>query len=185
MENGEAPPLKNQGEKSVHRMAIHHRARQFFFPSLTPLFLVRVLLVSLSAYLFFGYLCIPFIIQGISMEPTYSNGGVNFCWRLKYLFSEPKRPDVVAVRFSGNQVMLLKRVVAQEGEQVEFRDGKLLVNGKEIEEPYVRFPCTWNLPSRRVEKDCVYVVGDNRSMPLEGHYFGQTSKIRIMGGPLW
>jgi len=166
-------------------MAVNHRIRQFFFPSLTPLFLIRVFLVSVFAYLFFGYLCIPFRIQGISMEPTYPNGGVNVCWRFRYLFSEPKRHDVVAVRFAGSQVMLLKRVVAREGEQVEFRAGRLYVDGKEIEEPYVRFPCHWNLPSRRVEKDRVYVVGDNRSMPIEGHYFGQTSKIRIMGVPLW
>ena len=81
--------------------------------------------------------------------------------------------------------MLLKRVVAREGEQVEFRGGRLFVDGKEMEEFYVRLPCNWNLPSRRVEEDCVYVVGDNRSMPIEDHHFGQTSKIRIMGGPLW
>jgi hypothetical protein len=29
------------------------------------------------------------------------------------------------------------------------------------------------------------VVGDNRSMPIENHHFGQTSKNRIMGVPLW
>jgi signal peptidase I len=149
------------------------------------MFLIRVFLVSLFAYLFFSYLCIPFTIQGISMEPTYPNGGINFCWRLRYLFSEPQRHDVVTVRFSGSQVMLLKRVVAQEGERVEFRAGGLYIDGKKIEEPYVRFPCNWNLPSRRVEKGCVYVVGDNRSMPIENHYFGQTSKNRVMGGPLW
>ena len=166
-------------------MPIPRRIRQFFFPSLTPLFLIRVCLVSVFAYLFFNYLCIPFTIRGISMEPTYLNGGVNFCWRLRYLFSDPKRPDVVAVRFAGNEVMLLKRVVACEGEQVEFRGGRLFVNGRGIEESYVRFPCDWNLPSRRVEKDCVYVVGDNRSMPIESQYFGQASKIRVVGGPLW
>jgi signal peptidase I len=149
------------------------------------MFLIRVFLVSLFAYLFFSYLCIPFTIQGISMEPTYPNGGINFCWRLRYLFSEPQRHDVVTVRFSGSQVMLLKRVVAREGEEVEFRGGRLLVDDREIEESYVRFPCNWNLPSRRVEKGCVYVVGDNRSMPIENHYFGQTSKNRVMGGPLW
>jgi signal peptidase I len=149
------------------------------------MFLIRVFLVSLFAYLFFSYLCIPFTIQGISMEPTYPNGGINFCWRLRYLFSEPQRHDVVTVRFSGSQVMLLKRVVAREGEEVEFRGGRLLVDDREIEESYVRFPCSWNLPSRRVEKGCVYVVGDNRSMPIENHYFGQTSKNRVMGGPLW
>ena len=81
--------------------------------------------------------------------------------------------------------MLLKRVVAIEGEQVEFREGRLLVGGKELEEPYVRYPCRWNLSPRRVEKDCVYVVGDNRNMPIENHHFGQTLKSRIIGVPLW
>jgi signal peptidase I len=166
-------------------MAIPFKIRQFFFPSLTPKFLIRASLVALSAYLFFGYLCIPFSIQGISMEPTYHHGGFNFCWRLHYLFSELKRFDVVAVRFAGSKVMLLKRVVALENEHVEFRDGKLFIDGKEIEEPYVRYPCDWNLSSRRVEKDCVYVIGDNRGMPIENHHFGQTSKGRIMGTPLW
>ena len=166
-------------------MAVNNKIRQFFFPSLTPKFLIRAFSVALLAYLFFGYLCIPFTIQGISMEPTYRNGGINFCWRLHTLFSEPKRYDVVKVRFAGSKVMLLKRVVAREGEQVEFRDGGLFIDGKKIEEPYVRYPCHWNLPPRRVEKDCVYVVGDNRSMPIENHYFGQASKSRVMGVPLW
>jgi len=166
-------------------MVIHNKIRKFFFPSLTPKFLVRVCLVALFAYLFFGYLCIPFTIQGISMEPTYRNGGLNFCWRLHTIFLEPKRYDVVTVRLAGSRVMLLKRVVAREGEEVEFRNGKLFVDGKEIEEPYVRYPCHWNLPPRRVEKDCVYVVGDNRSMPMKNHHFGQASKSRIMGVPLW
>jgi hypothetical protein len=29
------------------------------------------------------------------------------------------------------------------------------------------------------------VIGDNRNMPMENHHFGQTSKSRIMGVPLW
>jgi hypothetical protein len=29
------------------------------------------------------------------------------------------------------------------------------------------------------------VVGDNRSMPIENHHFGQTSRSRIVGGPIW
>jgi signal peptidase I len=81
--------------------------------------------------------------------------------------------------------MLLKRIVALEGERIEFRDGKLLIDGKEMEEPYVRYPFQWNLPPRQVEKGNVYVVGDNRKMPMETHLFGQTSIERIMGVPLW
>jgi len=166
-------------------MALYRRIHQFFFPSLTPKFLIRALLVALFAYLFFGHICIPLRIRGYSMEPTYHNGGVNFLWKLCYTFSKPKRYDVVAVRFAGNRVMLLKRVVALEGERVEFRSGRLFVDGKEVEEPYVRYPCNWNLPPRQVEKDCIYVVGDNRGMPIEDHHFGQTSMKRILGMPLW
>ena len=166
-------------------MAFNKKILHFFFPSFTPKYLIRVSLVALFAYLIFGYLLVPFTVQGISMEPTYPHGGFNFCWRGRYLFSEPKRFDVVMVRFAGRKVMLLKRVVAQENENIEFRDGKLFINGKEIGEPHVRYPCHWNLSPRRVEKDSVYVVGDNRNMPIENHIFGQTLKNRIIGGPLW
>ena len=166
-------------------MAVNKKIRQFLFPSLTPKFLIRASLVALSAYLFFGYICIPIRIKGASMEPTYRNGEVNFCWRLRYIRSEPERFDVVMVRFAGNRVMLLKRIVAVAGETVEFRGGQLFVDGKEINEPYVRYPCNWNLLPRRVERNCVYVVGDNRSTPIENHVFGQTSFKRVIGGPLW
>ncbi len=119
------------------------------------------------------------------MEPTYLDGGFNFCWKLRYLYSRPQRHDVVTVRFAGNRVMLLKRIVALEGEVLEFRSGKLFVNGRPIDEPYVSLPCDWNLTPRVVERGSVYVAGDNRSMGIESHYLGQTSIRRIVGVPLW
>jgi signal peptidase I len=82
-------------------------------------------------------------------------------------------------------VILLKRVVAVAGESVEFREGRLFVDGRGVDEPYVQGPCDWKLPPRRVEKGQIYVVGDNRSMPIEGHDFGQTSLRRVVGTPLW
>ncbi len=119
------------------------------------------------------------------MEPTYHNGSINFCLTLGTFFSKPQRHDVVAVRLAGHRVMLLKRVVALEGERVEFLHGKLLVDGNAIEEPYVQYPCHWNLSPRQVDQSSVYVVGDNRSMPMEDHFFGQASIKRIIGVPLW
>lgn len=159
--------------------------KEIFFPKITRLFLIRLGIVIVCAYLFFSYLCIPLYINGGSMEPTYGRRGFNFCWRPSYWFSSPKRQGIVIVRFAGKKVMLLKRLVAFEDETVEFRDGKLLVNGVLVNEPYVRYPCDWNLPPRKVEKGNIYVVGDNRSMPIAGHEFGQTSLVRVMGAPLW
>ena len=173
------------GSACIETMTPKNRLRQFFFPSVTPKFLLRVVVLSLSAYLVFTYVLIPIRIQGSSMEPTYHNGSINFCWTLDFLFSRPQRHDVVAVRLAGHGVMLLKRVVALEGERIEFRYGKLLVDGNTIEEPYVKYPCDWNLLPRQVEQGSVYVVGDNRSMPIGDHYFGQASIRRIVGVPLW
>jgi len=166
-------------------MAVNKGTRQFFFPSLTSAFLIRAGCVALLAYLIFGHLLTPFRIKGHSMEPAYQNGEVNFCWRVRYLFSTPKRGDVVVIRFTGQRLTLLKRVVALEGEEVEFRDGRLFINGKEWNEPYIYFPYHWTLPPRRVEPNSVYVVGDNRSGLMQNHFFGQASLARILGGPLW
>lgn len=148
---------------------------------MSNLYIVRMTLVALSAYLFFSYICIPITIRGISMEPSYPDGGVNLIWR----FSAPERFDVVGVRLAGEKVMLLKRIVALEGETVEFRGGILFLNGKPVDEPYIKYPCDWTLAPRIVEKGNVYVVGDNRDMPIRNHVFGQTSKKRIVGVPLW
>ena len=92
---------------------------------------------------------------------------------------------MVVVRYAGNRVMLLKRIVALEGEHIEFRDGKLFVDEQIKEEPYIEYPHNWNLPPREVEKGNVYLVGDNRNVPMERHDFGQTSTLRIIGAPLW
>jgi len=161
------------------------KLHRLLLPSFTPKAVLRILLVALSAYVFFGHICIPIRIRGASMEPTYRTGGLNFCWRLRYLFSEPEPQDVVLVRLAGKKVMLLKRIIALQGQAVEFREGRLFVDGKRIYEPYVRYTCNWNLSPRQVKNDCVYVVGDNRNMPLRNHSLGQTLRKRIVGVPLW
>jgi signal peptidase I len=113
------------------------------------------------------------------------NGDFNFCFRLRYIFSKPERHDVVAIRLAGKKVILLKRVVALEGEVVKIQKGALFVNEKKIDETYVHFPSNWNLSPRKVDKNHVYVIGDNRSVPIHVHHFGQTSIDRIIGVPLW
>jgi len=160
--------------------------RKFLFPDLRRRwFWLRLGIVAAVAYSFFGYVCIPTWIHGKSMEPTYHDGTVNFCWCPRFWFREPQPGAVVIVRLGGRSAMYLKRLVAVAGDTVEFRNGRLLVNGKEQVEPYVQGPCDWNLEPRTVKPGYVYVVGDNRSVPLEQHRFGQTERRRIMGGPLW
>ena len=159
--------------------------KKFFFPEMNRKLMIRVTLVGVIAFFVFKYILIPFRVGGLSMAPTYQNGDVNFCFALRYLFAPPKPFDVVTVRLSGRHVMLLKRVIATEGQTVEFRKGQVLIDGNPIREPYVAGRFSWDLPARTVKKDHVYVVGDNRNVPMETHDFGQTPINRIIGAPLW
>lgn len=159
--------------------------KQFFFPAITKAFLIRIALVAATALILFGYVLTPFRISGQSMAPTYRDGSFNFCFRLHYLFSSPERKDIVTIRLAGESIMLLKRVVGLAGDVVAFKNGQLFVNGNPVSEPYLVLASDWNLPPRTVKPGHVYVVGDNRSVPIQTHQFGQTPVKRIVGVPLW
>jgi len=158
--------------------------RRFLFPRLDRRFLIRLVLVALVAYLFFRFVCVPAKIHGGSMEPTYPSSGFDFCWRPAYWLSQPKRGDIVVLRYTGAK-LYLKRVVGLPGDRIEFRNGALFVNGEELDEPYVVKPSDWNLPERTVPEGKIYVVGDNRSMPMERHVFGAVKLERLYGSTLW
>ena len=159
--------------------------KRFFLPKITRGFVLRLLIVTVAAILIFSQVLIPLRIQGQSMEPTYRDGGFTFCWRFRYQWTEPAHGDVVVIRFSGHRVVLLKRVVALAGETVEFRHGVLFVNDQPIDEPYLQTASDWQLPPRVVEPGKIYVVGDNRSVAIERHHFGQVDRQRILGGVVW
>jgi signal peptidase I len=159
--------------------------RRFLLPEWNRKFILRLLLVALATAVVFTQVLMPLHIEGRSMEPTYDDGSFIFCWRGQFLFSEPERGDVVVIRFSGRHVTLLKRVVGLAGDTVEFRNGALFVNNTWVKEPYVRMPSDWNMAARKVEQNKVFVVGDNRSVVMERHSYGQVERERIIGGVLW
>lgn len=156
-----------------------------FKPRMGKWYLLRVAVIALLALVFFGFLCRPMYLNGGSMEPNYHSGTLNFCWMPTYWFREPERGDVVVLRYAGEKIQLLKRIVGLPGDMIEFRKGDLYVNGKLLDEPYVKFPkADWNLKPRKVSEGHYYVVGDNRSMPMHQHKFGEIRKNRVEGALL-
>jgi len=161
------------------------KLKAFLVPKLSTPYFVRVAAVAIFSYIFFSMVLTPFFIRGKSMEPTFHDGSFNFILKQRYAFSPPKRGDVVAIRLAGEKVFLLKRVIAVAGDTVAIKNGRLFINLKPVSEPYLNGPCDWNLPPRKVEVGNIYVIGDNRSMPMEYHDFGQVSLERVVGAPLW
>lgn len=158
---------------------------EFLFPKLNKRFLLRLGALAAVVFVICKFVLMPVVIDGESMLPTYSSHGFNFCNRLAYRWTRPRRGDIVILRYGGTRFMLLKRVIAFAGETVAFEKGVCVVDGKPIDEPYVRLGCDWELPPRKIEPGHVYVMGDNRSVPAEAHVGGEIAAARVVGRPLW
>jgi signal peptidase I len=129
-----------------------------------------------------AFVLVPVWVDGGSMLPTYRENGVNLVNRLAYLFHEPRRGDVVAVRMlAGEHVMYLKRIVGLPGETVTFHGGHVFINGQPLDEPYVKLPCNWEHEPVQDGADQYYVVGDNRDNPEEWHSHGRAQRKLILG----
>jgi len=167
--------------------------------------LVRIVVLVVTCYIVFGFLLLVIRIEGPSMLPTYRTGRINLVNRLAYVRHEPRRRDIVAIRLSGAEytawefvddlmhfrlnfdrlarpsVMYMKRVVGLPGETVEFAEGRLLVNGRVLDEPYVKFRYRWEMQPRKLGPDEYFVVGDNRVMAIEDHEKGVPLRNHIVG----
>lgn len=146
---------------------------------------LRLTAVAVVTWVAGKYFLRPMVVDGESMEPTYSHHGFNFCRMHAYSSRLPERGEVVVMRYGGERWFLLKRAIAFEGETVAFVDGRCYVNNEPLDEPYVRKPCSWNEPPRTVAPGHIYVIGDNRSVPRENHVGGEMSLSRLVGKPLW
>lgn len=143
--------------------------------------LVRIIVLTVTCFITFKFILLPIRVAGISMQPTYHDGEVNCVNRLAYLRHEPQRGDIVSVRFAGTSVMLMKRIIGLPGETVSFHAGKAFINGKLLDEPYVKNPCDWEAGPFACTTNEFYVVGDNRSMPFDLHTKGRAERERIVG----
>ena len=146
--------------------------------------LVRVAVLIGTCFIVFNFILLPIRVEGISMLPTYKDRSVNFVNRLAYVWHEPQRGDVVSIRLAGPHVMYMKRIIGLPGETVAFVDGRVLINGEVLDEPYEKTPCDWNCPPVKLGPDEYFVVGDNRTMPSDNHVFGKAGRDRIVGKAL-
>lgn len=146
--------------------------------------LIRAAVLGVVCFVFFKFFFFEHVIrqvrvEGNSMYPTYHDGTRNFVNKLAYRHSDPKRGDVVAIRMAGEHEMLLKRIVGLPGEMVAFAHGKLLINGVEIDEPYLKqhhSPAP-DLAPVTLKPNEYYVIGDNRMLSERG----RIDRDRIVG----
>jgi signal peptidase I len=135
--------------------------------------LTTVLPALLLALLVNGFVGEAVAIEdGPSMQPNLYRGDRMITDKITYRFRPPSRGDVVIVDQPGDEVTLVKRVVAVAGETVEVRGGHTFINGQPIDEPWVREFGGPGYGPELVPEDHIFILGDNRPVSRDSRAIG-------------
>ena len=112
--------------------------------------------------------------------------------KVVYRLRDPRRGDIVAFRipesgtFACNSFfgeVFLKRIVVLPGERWKEQGGFIYVNGKKLNEPYVKRNSrdTVEIPPSRVPKGQYVLLGDNRSSSCDSRQWGPAPRKNLIG----
>ena len=169
------------------------KTRPIHFNLLTYLILVLILssvLGDVGIYLYEKHYVTYSFIEGNSMNPTMKDGDITL--RDLTRKDQPARGDIISFRgdWAYDYSIVVKRLIAFEGESVEIRDGIVYVDGKELEiEPtsHIKYRedsmVVWAREGHpyTVPKGCVFVLGDNSEKSLDSRFIGSIEKSKILG----
>lgn len=110
----------------------------------------------------FGVWLTPVRVSGASMAPQLTDGEIVFADRLAKYLTAPKRGDVVLFT-DKNGDLLLKRIVALEGETVEIVGGDVYIDSCPLDERGYAVAKDGTLAPTAVPEDHVFVLGDDRT----------------------
>ena len=137
--------------------------------------LSQELLQALVIVAFFYFFLFPVNVTGVSMMDTLCDGDKVLASRAAAVFDMYDTDDVVIIKFNhnGENIRIVKRIAAEEGDSISINNGNLYINGslkegifvdKERYEEYI------------LEKGQIFVLGDNAKESIDSRDFGPFDK---------
>lgn len=130
----------------------------------------------------------PFLVQGASMEDTFTTDEYLIVEKVSYLFEEPARGDVIVFKYPNDPAKrFIKRIIAIPGDTIHIANGTVSIQNDEVQngvilsEPYAE-PTTTATPLTLTLKDDEYfVMGDNRPHSSDSRLWGTVPSENIVG----
>lgn len=154
---------------------------------------IIVSLILVSVIFLFSWFLREFVLQSYqissgSMEKTLMTLDMVFAEKVSTKISKPKPGQIITFDdplVSGR--VLIKRVIATEGQTIDIKNNKLYIDNEEQTEPYVNNLPTTKLSSSKISfpytvpEKSVWVMGDNRTNSQDSRYFGAIPEDSIIG----
>lgn len=141
-------------------------------------YIIIVIVVALIR----SFIITPVQVEGMSMYSTLDDKEILL---LKKYDKDYQRFDIVV--FNYNDTKLIKRVIGLPGDTVEYKDNKLYINGKYIEEDFLKDNQITNdfsledLGYETIPKNYYFVMGDNRTNSTDSRIIGLVPASDIEG----
>lgn len=153
-------------------------------------FLADFLIIAGITLLVTQYVVSLGTVNGRSMETTLTEGQKVVLDKASMNFTNPKRFDIVAVKFPGEENYWVKRVIGLPGETVEFKENQLYIDGQPMAQDFLPSDVitddysTFQALSRTngvIPEGEYLIMGDNRSNSFDGRMKGTIKKEDILG----
>lgn len=148
-----------------------------------------IIFVFIRTFLFSNY-----EVEGSSMVPTLNDGNRLIVNKISYQIGELERYDVI-VFHANEKEDYVKRIIGLPGDQIEYRDDHLYINGELLEEPFLEefrdhakgmtltedFTLSELTGVETVPDGMLFVLGDNRRGSTDSREIGFISTDQVVG----
>ena len=139
---------------------------------------IYVAIVALIVYLILHFVGQRTVVNGDSMDLTLQDGQSLIMDKISYRFHDPERFDIVIFpgpEENGENPYFIKRVIGMPGETIQILDGKVHIDGEELESDVYGITNTIDYPGIAEEpltlgEDEYFCMGDNRPVSYDSRY---------------
>lgn len=146
---------------------------------LYPYVIIIVMVVLIRTFII-----TPVIVSGDSMLPNLNNEELLLVRKIGYNSNTIKRFDIVVIKTGEEEI--IKRIIGLPGEHISYKNNKLYVNDKEVEQKYsFRDTKDFNLEEictcSTIPEGKYLILGDNRPVSKDSRQIGLIDEKNIKG----
>lgn len=162
--------MTNSSDKKSAAHTVRKRRAKNYFQDIGI-----AVVVGCITFLLLHYVVYIGVVPSESMENSIPKDSIIFSSRID---KTPERGDVVV--FYDGEKNVVKRTIGQPGDRIKFTRNDVYVNGKKLDENYLKEKAIYEEGSFELSDNEYFVLGDNRNDSYDSRYIGPIKQATII-----